>query len=278
MGIYHNKNTLSQNFINNSGLVKTLLKHTDISKNDEVVEIGPGKGIITKELIDSSKNVIAVEKDPVLAKSLSSEFADQKKLKIINCNFLDFHLPQSNYKVFANIPFNITADIITRFLKSSQKPESMYYIMQKEAADKYVGIPAETQSSVLAKPWYEIAIIGDIDRSNFTPKPQIDIVFIGFKRRDNPFIKNEDRQDFRDFVIYGFNQWQPTILDAYKKIFSYNQLKMIKKSFKLEGLKPTETSFDAWLGIFKAYRNVVSEDKKNVVRGFERKYRGKIKV
>jgi 23S rRNA (adenine-N6)-dimethyltransferase len=270
--VYHDKSSLSQNFIKYQGLVNELIEVSDINSDDCVIEIGPGKGIITQKLAGTAKNIIAIEKDKDLADQLISEFKGVSNVKIINRDFLDYFLPGFPYKVFSNIPFSITAEIIAKFLKSPQKPDSMYLIMQQEAAEKFVGNPIETQSSILTKPWYEIEILGDIDRTNFLNKPQVRIVFVKFKKRAKSFIDDLDTKDFRDFVIYGFSQWQPTIIDAYKKIFSENQFKIAQKTLKLTFAKPTETNFDTWLGLFKMYKRFVSDDKKNIVRDFERKY------
>lgn len=249
---YHDKNSLSQNFIKYPELVRELLLETDITKNDLVLEIGPGFGIITHELCRQSAQVIAIEKDEVLGKNLIDSTKNISNLKIYLSDFLDFRLPNQNYKVFANIPFAITSEIISKFLKSTPLPDSMYFLMQLESAQKFVGSP-ETLSSLSVKPWYQVRIVGDIDRSNFTKKPQVKIVFIEFKKRPLPFIKDEDKSAYRDFISYGFKQWQPTFLESYKKIFTYPQLKKIAKTFKIGTQTLTEVSFDNWLQIFKCY-------------------------
>lgn len=249
---YHDKTSLSQNFIKYPELVRELLTETDITKNDTLLEIGPGFGVITRELCHYSAQVIAIEKDEVLGNNLINSTKNIPNLKIIIKDFLKYRLPTTSYKVFANIPFAITSEIVTKFLNSPLLPDSMYFLMQLETAQKFVGSP-ETLSSLLAKPWYEIKIIGDIDRSNFTKKPQVQIVFIEFKKRPFPFIKDENKADYYDFVNYGFKQWQPSFLDSYKKLLTYPQLKKIEKTFKVTGLKLTQVSFDTWLQIFKTY-------------------------
>jgi 23S rRNA (adenine-N6)-dimethyltransferase len=276
MNSYHNKSSLSQNFIKFPGLIIELLESSDINSADQVVEIGPGKGIITLELSKKAKDVIAVEKDRNLVTELHVKFKDIKNVKIIGEDFLNFNLPSTPYKVFSNIPFSITSEIISKLVKSRNQPESMYFIMQQEAAEKFLGYPVETQSSVLVKPWYQVKILGNIDRTNFTKKPQVKIVFIEFIKRERPFIDTKDMQDFRDFVIYGFSQWRSTVIEAYKKIFSYNQIKIAQKTIKLSDTKPTQTSFDTWQGLYKLYKRFVNDDKKLMVRGFERKNLRKI--
>ena len=268
---YHQKDSLSQNFIKYPDLVAQLLDSSNLKRSDTVLEIGPGRGIITHQLLRRVSHVIVVEKDNILAAKLIELNKNSPKLKIIPKDFLDCTLPSIPYKVFSNIPFSLTSQIITKFLRSANIPDSMYLIMQLEAAQKYLGLPLETQSSLLTKPWYEIKIVGDIDRSTFTRKPQVNIVFVEFKKRPIPFIKDENKRQFRQFIIYGFHQWQPTILDAYQKVFNYAQLKKIEKTYKLTDLKPTQVSFDTWLQLFKTYLKITSADQKEIIANFHPK-------
>lgn len=262
---YHQKDSLSQNFIKYPSLVAELLDASDLKRTDTVLEIGPGRGIITNQLLKRVSQVIVVEKDPILAGKLIELNNNSPKLKILPKDFLNCTLPQSPYKVFSNIPFSLTAKIVSKFLTSPLLPDSMYFIMQLEAVEKFIGSP-ETQSSLLTKPWYEIKNLGDIDRSSFTKKPQIRISFVEFKKRPIPFIKDDNKKEYRDFVIYGFSQWKGTFLESYQKIFTYPQQKTLEKTFKLTNLKLTEVSFDTWLQIFKTYLKIANDNQRDLIK------------
>lgn len=253
---YHDKNSLGQNFIKHRSLVRELVAAADINKDDLVVEIGPGKGIITSELAKAAKEVWAIEKDEDLFNSLRTMFP-MSNVKLIKADFLDFRLPENKYKVFSNIPFSKTAEIVDKFLMAANMPEEMYLIMQKEAAEKFDGIIKETQSSILVKPFYEVEILGDIDRTNFTLKPQVKIVFVKFKKREKSFISEEDRSEFRRFVIYGFNHFM--------KMFSFPQRKNLEKMYKIAGKKPTEVPFDTWLVLYKTFKKIGTEKGKKTI-------------
>lgn len=269
---------LSQNFIKDPFVVKELVLASSIGSNDLVVEIGPGRGIITRELISRAHEVVAVEKDLELFQRLVHNFQDTKNLKLINRDFLTWNLPQTLYKVFSNIPFNITAEIIDKFLKSKNKPTDIYIIVQTEVAEKFIGGETETQSSILAKIFYDIKILGDIDRTAFTPKPQVKISFIKFTLKSQETIDQEAYQQFRDFVIYGFNQWKPNIFEIYKKIFSYDQFRKINHQLKINSLKPTQLNYSQWLGLFDIYQKFVPENKKRLIAGFEKYHLSHIKT
>jgi len=251
---------LSQNFIKFPSIVRQLLGVTSINKNDKVLEIGPGLGVITQELAKISRQVIAVEKDKNLVEKLRIKFEAADNVEIVTADFLDYPLPFDNYKVMANIPFSITAKIVEKFLAANNQPEEMYLLMQLEAAEKYEGIKHETQSSILVKPWYEVKIIGDIDRTSFTKKPQIDIVIVSFVKRENPFLRDYLKSIYFDFVKYGFNQWQPTFIKSFGKIFTYKQAKTFEKKYHLTNLKPSEVSLDNWLLVFKDFAKIATTE------------------
>ena len=269
---------LSQNFIKSSQLVKELISFSGLSSNDLVVEIGPGRGIITQELLNLNIKVITVEKDRELISFLQDKFSSNPNLKLINQDFLSWNLPTNSFKIFSNIPFSITAPIVNKILKSNSKPTEIYFIMQLEAAQKYsLSDNFNNQDTILLAPFYNIEILGDIDRTAFTPKPQVDIVFAKFTLKPEVAIDSDIYQQFRDFVIFGFNQWKPNIFEIYKKIFSYDQFKKINHQLKVNSLKPTQLNFSQWISLFEIYSKFVPDPKKRLVSGFEKTYLSKIK-
>lgn len=264
--VYHDKNSLGQNFIKYPSLVRELIAAANITKDDLVVEIGPGKGVITTELARKVKEVRAIERDRELFEKLKIK-TQNSNIKLINEDFLKWPLPEDKYKVFSNIPFSITAEIIEKLLMATNQPKEMYLIMQQEAAEKYI---KNSQNAVLVYPWYEVKILGEIDRTNFTLKPQVKIIFAKFSKREKSFMVEADKKDFINFVKYGFNQWQPTISLALKKIFTYAQIKTLEKMYKIAGKKPSEVSADTWLLIYKTFKRIGTEKGWIELKGYKR--------
>lgn len=135
----------SQNFLHSNSLVKNLIALSKISKQDNILEIGPGKGIITQNLSKASKSVTAIELDEKLAEELKTKFKGSN-VKIVKGDFLDYKVQSYEYKVFSNIPFNITANIINKLLGSKNQPTQLFLIMQYEAFLKYAGLPYYKES------------------------------------------------------------------------------------------------------------------------------------
>jgi len=113
----------SQNFLKSKNLVVKILELSSIGPQDLVLEIGPGKGIITEELARRAREVVAIEKDKGLFLFLKEKFKNNPKIKILNIDFLKFQLPKFPYKIFSNIPFFITGEIIKKnhFYKTWRK-------------------------------------------------------------------------------------------------------------------------------------------------------------
>lgn len=259
-------------------MVSQLVNCSNLNPSDTVVEIGPGRGIITQKLLDGDLRVIAIEKDRNLVSELRQKFSAYSNFTLINEDFLLWKLPQSPFKIFSNIPFSITAPIINKILKSPNKPSEMYLILQQEAAEKFsLSDNFNNQDSLLVAPFFDVEILGDIDRTAFTPKPQVNIVFTKFTLLSKPLIETQNYQQFRDFIIFGFNQWKPNIFEIYKKIFSYDQFKKINHQLKVNSLKPTQLNLDQWLGLFSIYQKFVPDTKKRFISGAEKKYLSHIK-
>lgn len=262
----------SQNFLKNGSFVKSLIDRTNIGSKDIVIEIGAGRGIITKQLTARVKKVIAIEYDPFLATKLKRSLSNIKNLEIVEADFMKWKLPTYEYKVFSNIPFNMTASIVSKLLESKYSPEATYLIMQDKAAQRFIGKPVSdnSQVSILLKPFYKMDIITEISRKEFSPIPKVNTVLAKFIRRNQPLVKYEHMQEYRNFVIYGYNQWEATILKAFDKVFSYKQIKNIKRNLRLEGMRPTELSVNQWLKLFEIYQKYVPENKKIQVNKSER--------
>lgn len=262
----------AQHFLKGPRLVASLLDRCSIGHDDVVYEIGPGTGIITEQLARRCKQVVAIEKDLRLSALLLQKFADMPNVTIHEGDFLHYHLPRKPYKVFANIPFNITTAIVTRLTAAEYPPEDAYLAMQKEAAEMFLGKPRESLRSVLLKPWFEMEIVHRFRRKDFVPEPQVDVVMLRLRKRGPPLVYRADRQCFHDFVVYGFTTWRPTLGSILKGVFTGQQLKHIRKElgFDLEST-PTSLTFEQWLNVFERFKNVGNKQAMHMIAGSEKR-------
>jgi len=260
----------SQNFTASPSLVASLIKKSFISKEDIVYEIGPGSGIITTELAKMCKKVIAMEVDKDFVKKLKLKFDNIQNVEIREGNFLSIQLPKLGYKVFSNIPFNITAAIINRLTETENPPLDSFLFVQHDAARKFVGTLKETQSSLLLKSAFELSIVHRFKRTDFRPVPNVDIVLLRIKKRMQSIVEIKNKQLYRDFIIYSFNAWKPTLREGLKKIFTDRQFLLLSKSLEFSiSAKPTDLNFSQWLELFNFSIKGTDISKKSLILGSE---------
>lgn len=232
-----------------------------IGPSDTVCEIGAGNGIITAALASVAKQVIAIEKDPTFVRRLRERFRSFDNVEIVEKDFLAYSLStRPADKIFANIPFNITAQIVRQILYERSKLSQAYLILQKEAAKKFSGSPRETLFSILAKPFFEFQILYRLRRTDFWPMPNVDSVLLSIKRRDWPLMETQDLASYRDFVQYGFGRWKPNLRLAFRHVFTYKQWKHLAcdLDFPLNAT-PTELSLEQWLDLYYAFKRTSAD-------------------
>jgi 23S rRNA (adenine-N6)-dimethyltransferase len=248
---------LSQNFLRSSHLIASLLDRFDLGSDNTVYEIGPGEGFITRQLARRFREVVAIEKDARLAHLLQRTFRDYFNVTIVADDFLRHPLPHSPYKVFANIPFNVTSAIVTRLTAEEQSVDEAYLTMQYEAAHLYLGIPDESLRSILLKPWFELEIVHRFRRADFVPSPRVDVVMLRLRKRGPPLVDAADRQLFRDFVVYMFTHWQPHQTTPLNEIFTRQQRRFMERELGFDlDVKPTSISLEEWLALFNQLQRI----------------------
>jgi len=239
----------SQNFFKNKNQLSEIINKANISKDDIVLDIGAGSGNITEELTKYTYKVIAYELDSKYFNVLKQKYPN---ITVINQDFLESKLPNKPFKVFSNIPFSLTSDIVNKLTDIGSKMNEGYLFVQKESAYRYMGIPLNTQISAILSYRYLLSIIDEFNREDFRPVPNVDIVLLRIKKRE---AFQADFSLYRDFVTYIFNQRNANVIDTFKEIFTFEQLKHIKKDINKEGyIKPSDIPAEYYLEIFKYFK------------------------
>src|SRR3989344_4287899 len=262
----------SQNFTVNPLLVANLIEQSSISKEDVVYEVGSGTGIITSELAKRCKKVVAIEIDKNLARKLQTKFINVPNIEVREGDFLLYPLTEQKYKVFSNIPFNITAAIVKKVTEAKNLPIDIFMFVQHDAAKKFLGSPnaKETQLSLSLKPIFELSITHQFKRNDFRPIPNVDIVLLRIKKREKPMVEQQNEKLYRDFIVYSFNAWKPILKEGLNKIFTDHQLLRLAKDLGFSSsAKPTDLNFSQWLGLFNFFNKGVDIGKKSLIKGYE---------
>ncbi len=258
----------SQNFYKNVNHLKEMVKNASFSSDDLVLDIGAGNGVITQELSKYTDNVTAFELDARYFKELTQNLSSTS-IKLINDDFLLTKLPARDFKIFSNIPFSLTSEIINKITAIDSNLVEAFLFVQEEAAERFLGIPFNTQIATVLGSTYTFSIVEELDRYDFSPVPSVDIVLLRIVKKQNPEIEFEL---YRDFVSYIFNQTNRLVIDTLKKIFTEKQMKYIKK-YLLENSysTPSDIPLGYYLEIFQ-YFKMNGDSYKKKVRGYYQKY------
>lgn len=264
----------SQNFIDNKQLIHKLLRFVDFESTDLILEIGPGKGFITDALLKQNKKIIAIEADPRLFSELQKKYADLSNFSLVQADFLKYPTPSEPFIIVSNIPFNITANIVRKITNEESKLHTAYLIMQKEAAIKFLGAPY-AHSPLLSHMLhinFEIKLLMNIDKSNYSPRPKFDTTFVSIKRRGQPIFSKQKSDQFKDFIVYIFERRKPRIKEALKSVMSSLQVKIILEHLQIpEDKEMKKIMFTEWVSIFETFTSHASEKSKTKIYGSYKK-------
>ncbi len=201
------KKSLGQHWLKDRTILAEIADEVSITKDDTVLEIGPGLGTLTSELLKRAGNVIAVEIDYDLAKKLPAQFPGTP-LEIINQDILEYDLTQlpKGYAVVANVPYYITSKIVQYLVTSDNPPREIVLLIQKEVAERIVAQPGDMSILAISSQVYAEARLGiEVPAHYFTPPPKVDSQVVVLTMRTEPLISKENERNFFRVVKAGFS-------------------------------------------------------------------------
>lgn len=291
------KHRLGQNFLVAKPPLITLIEAADLTDKDVVIEIGPGLGTLTQELAKKAKLVLAIEKDPQLAKWLRTYFKNYENIKIIHDDILRFPISNfhpstplgvkflisnqfpnvqlpiskpaskpdnylSNYKVISNLPYNITSPVIRKFLEADHKPQMMVLMVQKEVAERICAQPGDSSRGILTvmvEFYSQAEIIELVPRENFWPAPKVDSAIIKISEIRAKKYPCDPCQFFR-LVKAGFSAKRRQIHNSLAGSLRLpkNQILAILKEAKINPqLRAEDLSLDQWVKLYEEIRGII---------------------
>jgi len=209
---------LGQHFLIDGEVLELITSAAELTPTDVIVEVGPGLGILTKELAQKAGRVIAIELDNKLAALLQQTLASFDNVTIINEDILQIEpatlleeqkarFPQAinSYKVVANLPYYITSPVLRHFLEASAKPQIIIVMVQKEVAEAIVAKPGQMSLlSVSVQLYGEPRIISYVPAQCFYPAPEVDSAILRIDLYPQPAVAVTDESSFFELVRAGF--------------------------------------------------------------------------
>lgn len=201
------KKSLGQHWLHDREVLAEIAHLAELTPRDTVLEVGPGLGTLTSELLRSAGRVVAVEFDEDLAAKLPGQFPG-KNLEVVNEDILKFNLdtlPQG-YKVVANVPYYITSKIVQSFMTAKNRPSVVVLLVQKEVAERLAATPGEMSVlAVSAQTYAEISLGPIVPAELFTPPPKVDSQVVVMKTLESPRVSPSTEKSYFRVVKAGFS-------------------------------------------------------------------------
>ena len=256
---------LGQNFICNPYICPRMVSASDISEKCGVIEIGPGIGVLTREIAKKAKKVISIEIDKRLIPILSETTSEFDNVKILNGDILKIDIDNlicselkevSDIKICANLPYFITSPILIKCLEAKNNNiSSMTFMVQKEAADRICAIPGTRDCgaiSLVVQYYGEAKVLFDVSRAHFIPVPNVDSSVIKILINREKSIDIKDKNMFFDIIKHTFMHRRKTLLNTLSSHFKIEKEEVfeILRSFDILGnSRPEELSFEDFVRV-----------------------------
>lgn len=259
---------LGQNFLKDAAVLKRIIETAGLSMEDAVIEIGPGKGVLTEELAKHCKKIIAVELDHELIAPLKNKFKNSANVEIIEGDILKINLPEvlrsysaswrtTSYKLVANIPYYITAPIIRLFLETQYPPSEMILMVQKEVAERICGKAGEMSILAVAVQYYATPeILFEVSKNSFDPMPEVDSAVIRIKYNVSSIKYPEETKKFFRIVRAGFSAKRKTLANNLTNSLHLEKNIVEEKIIQLglnKKIRAQELSVDDWKNLAKLF-------------------------
>ncbi len=238
------KKRLGQHLLVDKKVLSRIVSSARLSKDDYVVEVGPGRGALTRELCLKAGHVAAVEADADMIQVLQERLGSFSNLHIIHGDILKVPLERivppngADYKVVANLPYYITSPTIRLFLEADKKPSLMVLTIQKEVADSIVAAPGDMNIlSIAVQLFAEPRIVSLVPPSSFVPPPRVHSAIVHLKVREKPAVDIPDEDTFFKIVRAGFSNRRKQLHNSLANglgIVSKDTLELLEKA----GLDP----------------------------------------
>jgi len=258
-GAFANKD-LGQHFLIDEKSLEGIVEAADIQKSERIVEVGPGMGILTKELCKKAKEVVAIELDRSMIAIVKTSCIKHTNLRVENVDILKYDTSElGEYKVVANLPYYITSAVIRLFLESQNKPEELVILIQREVAERICAKPSRMSVLAVSVQFYgNPSIVEVVPRTAFFPAPKVDSAILKIKVYKKPLFDVDKRIFFR-IVKAGFHEKRKQLINSLSggllldKDIVEDMLKTagINPMIRAEGLAMVD-----WYNLYKVYLDI----------------------
>lgn len=254
---------LGQHLLTNAGIARAVALAAGIAPNDRVLEIGPGKGMLTKELLLLGARVTAVEKDSTMVQILKEQFGEaihSGALTLIEGDAREYTpdtvFPREAYKVAANIPYYITGELLRTALSAHNKPTTLAFLIQKEVAERIARSRKESILSISVKAYGIPKYIKTVSRGSFNPPPSVDSAILAVQEISGKKFETISEKLFFSIVKAGFAQRRKTLLGNLKRAFPKSNVESLFERCDLDKkIRAEDVAVGEWLRLTESMQN-----------------------
>ena len=257
------RSRLGQNFLVDYDVAKRTVAAAQLSDDDEVLEIGPGKGALTRILVHRARKLLAVELDPDLSNALSERFAEYENFTVVNRDALDFDPAEfftDRYKVVANLPYYAATPIIRKVLASKPRPKSLVVMVQKEVAVNIAASPGNmTLLSVMVQLYGAPKILFSVPPRSFRPMPKVTSAVLRIDLYDRPAVAVGSPDSFIEFAAAGFRAPRKQIRNSLRLGLDSDAdpIKAALDAARIDGSRrPATLSLSEWASLYESWNGI----------------------
>ena len=242
---------VGQHFLRSSRLAAALVADANVSRDDLVIEIGGGTGVLTHALSNAACAVTVVERDTALVAQLRTRFHGTTNVQIVAGDATAIDWPDEEFSVVANLPFAGSGAILSRLLADPSVPlRQADVIVQWELAAKHAAVWPSTLRSTYWRAWFDVVLRRRLARSAFSPVPSVDAAVLRFERLPRPLVSVTQREEYWRFLSAAFESRQP-IRRALAGRVSPLQIKRLAPTLGFApDCRPWDLDADQWAGVF----------------------------
>ncbi len=244
------KKSLGQNFLTSTAAIYKIIQAGDIHRDDVILEIGSGRGALTKSLVESNAHIIALEKDTELITFLKEHFVSSTTIEIIEGDALTYIPPTTGYKIIANIPYYITGAIFSTYLSHIHQPSMMVLLIQKEVATR-ICARNKKHSLLSLSVWVygTPSLVTVVNRGSFYPIPNVDSAVIKISDISRKKFNNTHHEAmFFTLIHAGFAHKRKIVIRNLETVCTQEILKEHFSSLSLSlNIRAEDVTLDTWL-------------------------------
>jgi len=249
--VYEPIKSLGQNFLSDPVVVYSMVNNLNLQNNDVVVEIGPGLGALTTELVtqlpDGDARIYAVDVDKRFVDKLTNMFVEDMTIKIVEADILDWlpsFDPGRSFKILGSLPYYITSPIIHTIIKLKIQPSICVLLIQEEVAQKICSQTGDhSYMSAIVQTFYDATLLDKVNRTKFDPEPGVDGRVIKLVKKSTSPIPVELISKYEGFLHKGFSNTRKML----NKVFTKDELALVNLD---SSLRPEDVSVEKWVELF----------------------------